>query len=160
MPVLRVREIYYLIETAFWFWFICVRIHWALPGILHRKSSVWRVLCTSLSLHRASQGAEQIWSGPPLPGCPQLPHLKFSIDKSSWKTPLNCISLWMKILQKEMCQKTLQKLSQKLDLPPSLSNEIVLALYFWLLPVSRRTAMLRVSYNWLLYFSTNPKINF
>lgn len=98
MPVLRVREIYYLIETGFWF--ICVRIHWALPGILHRKSSVWRVLCTSLSLHRASPRgrADLVWATPARlssASAPEIQHwqiqlkdptqLHFFVDENSTK---------------------------------------------------------------------------
>lgn len=162
MPVPRVRKIYYLIETAVWFLFICVKFHCALPGSPHGKSSAQRV-------H---------WSQPHTFTGPPKWHSRFGMRQTyqtvftfqTWNSgltnaverphPTAFLYEW-KCLQKEMCQKALQKLSQKLNVPPRLSNELViLALYFWLLPISRRRAILRVSNDWLLAFSTNPKINF
>lgn len=137
MSVTRIRKIYYLIETAVWFWFIWVRLQWALPGRLPRVP--WTQPHT--------------FTGHSSLGMSQTYHTAF--NSHTWNSALTnsvdrlhstAFLCGWKCLQKEMCEKTLEKLSQKLDLPPRLSNELViLALYFQLLPISRRTAMLRVS---------------
>lgn len=101
MPVPRVRKIYYLIETAVWFLFICVKFHCALPGSLHRKSSAQRV-------H---------WSQPHTFTGPPKWHSRFGMRQTyqtvftfqTWNSGLtnaverpqpNCIPLWMKMSSK------------------------------------------------------------